>query len=215
MTRQHKIRSSLTWASVSWVVFLVLMAIRVAVGTAAGGPFALFMTFALIVVATLALFAATVAGVRLHRRPLTRTIARLTAQRPEALVFQAMGTDDFFLGLNLFPDPARPIGRAGLKRYFVMAMSTDGVECWTGTGDAPAVRIDAGHIVALRHEEFPGPEGRQETLVLVVRGVRDVQLPLLPISERGTGIKPMDEYDLERLIDEARRHGLLPATRPR
>lgn len=190
MTKQRKFRSSVTWSSVSWVVFLVLMAIRVAMGTAARGPFALFMTFALIVVATLALLAAIVAGVRLQRRPSTHTIARLSAQRPDAHVFQAMGTDDFFLGLNLYPDPAQPIGRAGLKRYFVMVMSTDGVECWTGTDYAPAVRIDAGRIVALRHEDLPGPEGRQETLVLVVRGVRDVQLPLLPINERGTGINP-------------------------
>jgi len=49
--------------------------------------------------------------------------------------------------------------------------------------------------------------------VLVVRGVRDVQLPFLLTSKRGTGINPMDEYDLDRLIDDAGRHGLLPATR--
>lgn len=214
MRRLGKTRSSVTWASVSWVVFLVLMASRVAIGTAAGGPFALFMTFAVIVVGTLALVAAIVAGVRLQRRPLTRTIARLSAQRRDALVFQAMGTDDFFLGLNLYPDPAHPVGRGTLKRYFVMLIFSGGVECWTGTDDAPAVRIEADRVVGLRHERLNGPMGMLETLVLVVQGARDIQLPLLPISERGTGIKPMDEYDLERLIDEARHHGLVPATRP-
>lgn len=212
MTKQRRVGPSVTWASVSWGTFLVLMAVRVAIGTAAGGPFALFMTFALIVVATLALVAATAAGVRLHRRPLTRTIARLTAQRPDALVFQARGTDDFFLGLNLYPDPAQPIGRGTLKRYFVMLIFAGGVECWAGSGHEPAVRIGADQVVALRHEQLPGPEGRLEALVFVVHGVRDVHLPILPISERGAGINPMDAYGLERLIDEARRRGLLPAT---
>lgn len=54
----------------------------------------------------------------------------------------------------------------------------------------------------------------QKSLVLVVQRVRDIQLPLLPISERGTGITPTDGYDLGRLIDEARRRCLVPTGQP-
>lgn len=203
MNRTRIRRSSGFWASAAWVAFLILMAIRVAAGAAGGGPVAVLLTFALIVLGTLGLIAAITAGIALKRRPLRRLQDALKAVAQTALVMQAMGTDDFFLGLRLL-DPSDASTKKRLGRIFVLRVVDGGLEFWSPKfPDASQGRIAGTEIAGMSVESINGPVGRRPTVCVTVRGEREVVLSFLPISERGAGLKPMDGSEMRDVVHRA------------
>jgi hypothetical protein len=119
-----------------------------------------------------------------------------------------MGTDDFFLGLRLFPDATHPYGRRTLLRLFVIAFAENGVRLWNADLQAgPVIEFDPERVVGLHRENVYGPTGSADTAVLVVRGADEIVLPFLVISDRGTGLKPMDGRALDELFTEISRAG--------
>jgi hypothetical protein len=58
-----------------------------------------------------------------------------------------------------------------------------------------------------------GPIGYADTAVLVVRGADEIVLPFRVISDRGTGLKPMDGRALDELFARIIRAGVVTRRR--
>jgi hypothetical protein len=189
------------WATAAWVAFLVLMWLRLGVAQSGTGAATLLLTYGLVMMGTLALVTVLTLLVSVKRRPLRRVVERLHAENPNNVVVLAMGTDDFYLGLGRATAALHPYER-GLKRLFVVEISASGVVFWAANSlPKPAVIFEREHVVGIRQEVISGPIGLRATVMLVVRsGVEEIVLPFLVIRDRGTGLLPRDQSDLDQLL---------------
>jgi hypothetical protein len=189
------------WAAAAGVTFLALMWLRIGVTQSASGVTGVLLTYGLIMAGTLALVAVLMWLVSVKRRPLRRVVERLRAEHPNSVAVLAMGTDDFYLGLGRTTAALHPYER-GLKRMFVVEISASGVVFWPANSlPTPAAIFEREHVVGIRQKVISGPIGLRATVMLVIRsGVEEIVLPFLVIRDRGTGLLPRDQSDLDQLL---------------
>lgn len=189
------------WAAAAGVAFLALVWLRIGVAQSASGVTGVLLTYGLIMAGTLALVAVIVWLVSVKRRPLRRVVERLRAEHPNSVVVLAMGTDDFYLGLGRATAALHPY-ECGLKRLFVVEISHSDVAFWAANSlPKPVATFEREHVVGIRQEVISGPIGLRATVMLVIRsGVEEIVLPFLVIRDRGTGLLPRDQSDLDLLL---------------
>lgn len=189
------------WAAAAGVTYLALMWLRIGVTQSATGAATLLLTYGLVMMGTLALVTVLTLLVLVKRRPLRRVVERLRAEHPNSVVVLAMGTDDFYLGLGR-ATAALHHYECGLKRLFVVEISNSNVAFWAANSlPKPVATFEREHVVGMRQEAISGPIGFRATVMLVIRsGVEEIVLPFLVIRDRGTGLLPRDQSDLDLLL---------------
>ena len=184
----------------AWVGFLVVMAVRVGVGAAVGGPLNVLLTFVLIAVAALALYWSIVAVIAVRRRPLRELRDELKAQDAAGVFVCAMATDDLLLGLRMVKSES-PI----TQRMIVAGFTGGGLAFYApAVSGELSVALPEVDVVSMGVEDYRSPIGMRPTLLIKVAGFgREVVLPLLPSTAKGLGLKPMDRYELDAFVAKA------------
>jgi hypothetical protein len=213
--RARRLKKSAVWATAVWVVFLALMCLRIWVSQSANGAAALLLNFGLIILGTLALYALIAWLVSVNRRPLRRLVEMLRQEHPDSVVVLAMGTDDFYLGVSRATHALQRYER-GLKRMFVAEFSPSSVAFWDASSTPTKVAMfEREHVVGIHQESMNGPIGFRATVVLVIRTPsEEIVLPFLIIRDRGAGLLPRDQGELNEFLTDVTKTTGIPRQLP-
>lgn len=198
------------WITLTGILFVGLMLLRVQWGIRTSSGALVLWWNAVILVGAVLLFLLVLVSLRLTRRGAFRLVASLRSQDPDAVVVQAICTDDMILGLGPLLVDQQPNDVVRVPSVVVCAFDREGMSIWNASHSPRLIaHVPSHRLQQASVETRSSPVGVRGVLVVEVHsdGKPPTVLPFVLIdSDAGLGLKPMKEEKLERMAVEIRKN---------